>query len=129
MSCARWSSTRERTVNGRPVLSHVAGVYLILDSKTGQQYLGSAYGKEGVWGRWSEYAKTGHAGNVQLLELLAKKPTAARGFRFTLLRTLPKTLTAKEVISYETRAWCSTCRAQEKGEEDDAAGVHCWVHG
>lgn len=86
----------------KTVLSHVAGVYLILDSKTGQQYVGSAYGKDGVWGRWSEYAKTGHAGNVQLRELLAKKPGAARGFRFALLRTLPRTLTPKEVIGYET---------------------------
>jgi hypothetical protein len=29
-------------------LSSVSGVYLILDSKTGNQYVGSAYGKEGT---------------------------------------------------------------------------------
>jgi len=50
-------------------LSAVSGVYLILDSKTGLQYVGSAYGATGVWGRWSEYTKTGHGGNTALRAL------------------------------------------------------------
>lgn len=86
----------------KTLLSNVAGVYLIVDSKTGQQYVGSAYGKEGVWGRWSEYARTGHGGNVRLVELLERNPDCARNFRYTLLRTLPRSLTSKEVIRYET---------------------------
>jgi len=39
-------------------LSSVAGVYLILDTVTGSQYIGSAYGKEGILGRWTTYADT-----------------------------------------------------------------------
>lgn len=32
------------------------GVYLIYDVKTTEQYIGSAYGDGGFWGRWSNYA-------------------------------------------------------------------------
>ncbi len=34
----------------------VAGIHLITDTLTGKQYVGSAYGKDGVVGRWCEYA-------------------------------------------------------------------------
>ena len=84
------------------MLGAVAGVYLITDMETGKQYVGSAYGAGGVLGRWATYVRTGHGGNVQLLERLAADFRAAEHFRFTLLRTLPTTLTKAEVISYES---------------------------
>lgn len=83
-------------------LSSISGIYLILDTLTGDQYVGSAYGKDGVLGRWSEYARTGHGGNKQLKALLTKHSDYAKHFKFTLLRGLEKTLTKKEVISEET---------------------------
>jgi len=83
------------------MLSSVAGVYLIVDRKTGLQYVGSAYGKRGILGRWSTYAHTGHGGNEKLIHLIGSDPGYARNFQFTILRTLPRTLTAKEVIEYE----------------------------
>lgn len=51
-------------------LSSVNGVYLIKYSPTGQLYIGSAYGSEGIWGRWSSYAQNGHGGNTLLKGLL-----------------------------------------------------------
>ena len=45
------------------MLSAVNCIYLISDKKTGQQYVGSTYGKDGVWGRWQGYANTIHNGN------------------------------------------------------------------
>ncbi len=48
------------------VLSNARGVYLLLHRKDGQQYVGSAYGIDGFFGRWSEYARSGHGGNVEL---------------------------------------------------------------
>src|SRR3989304_2747064 len=36
----------------RDRLRAVAGIYLILATTTGAQYVGSAYGLEGIWGRW-----------------------------------------------------------------------------
>jgi hypothetical protein len=82
-------------------LGSVAGVYLITDSTDGRQYVGSAYGAKGILGRWTVYASTGHGGNVRLAELLGKANDHARHFRFTILRTLPTSLTAPEVIRYE----------------------------
>jgi hypothetical protein len=37
-------------------LSAVAGVYLVTDTVGGEQYVGSAYGQEGILGRWRTYA-------------------------------------------------------------------------
>ena len=37
-------------------LSAVNGVYMILDDRTGTQYVGSACGKDGIWQRWTDYA-------------------------------------------------------------------------
>lgn len=88
------------------MLSSVFAVYLITDRKTGLQYVGSAYGenadKGGLFGRWKNYVSTGgHGGNKQLVALLNKDSNYAANFSFTILRTLPKTLTKDEVIRYE----------------------------
>lgn len=83
------------------MLAAVAGVCLILDSVTGKQYVGSAYGEAGILGRWSTYVDSGHAANKQLLDLVAGDAEYARHFRFTILRTLPRTLTQPEVIAFE----------------------------
>lgn len=84
------------------MLAAVAGVYLIVDMETGKQYVGSAYGASGVLGRWTTYARTGHGGNAQLRERLTTDPSAVKYFSYTLLRTLPTTLTKAEVIRYES---------------------------
>ncbi len=84
------------------MLSSVAGIYLIMDTESGKQYVGSAYGKKGILGRWKEYSATkGHGGNKLLKKILKKDRTAAKHFQFTILQTLPKTLTNKEVLNYE----------------------------
>lgn len=85
----------------RSALEAVAGVYLILAETTGHQYVGSAYGAAGVWGRWEQYAKIGHGGNKLLAELLAENSDYPDLFRFSLLQILPKTLTRDEVIRRE----------------------------
>jgi hypothetical protein len=51
------------------VLKHVRGVYLLVCKETGKQYVGSAKGDESLWGRFCEYKKTGHGGNVELKRL------------------------------------------------------------
>ena len=42
------------------------GVYLLVCPKTKEQYVGSATGDNGFLGRWEEYVRTGHGGNVRL---------------------------------------------------------------
>ncbi len=82
-------------------LSSINGIYLILDKVTGNQYIGSAYGKEGVWQRWSEYSKTGHGGNELLKELCLIDNQYYKNFQFTILQSLPSNLSNKDVIAVE----------------------------
>lgn len=82
-------------------LSSVAGIYLILDTRTGRQYIGSAYGDGGIIGRWGSYARTGHGGNEQLKALMVERPSACEDFQFSVLQTLPRSLTNREIIAFE----------------------------
>lgn len=82
-------------------LSSIAGVYLILDTITGSQYVGSAYGKEGILGRWTTYAKTHHGGNQQLIALLQQYPDRYNYFQYSILKTLPTALVKDDVLKYE----------------------------
>ncbi len=87
----------------RVPLAAVAGVYLIVAEGSGDLYVGSAYGVDGIWGRWRNYAKSGHGGNERLTALIASNPSYPASFRFSVLQTLPKTMTREEVILRETR--------------------------
>ena len=82
-------------------LSAVNGVYLILDSSTGQQYIGSACGANGIWGRWSDYAAGGNGGNKELVALQKADPLHHRHFRFSVLQSLPSNITQREIVTIE----------------------------
>ena len=87
-------------------LSDVKGVYLITDQCNkdcrGKQYVGIASGSKGIWGRWSDYAKTGHGGNIKLKALLNKRgPDHVRSFLYTILETAPTTATVAYLTERE----------------------------
>jgi len=82
-------------------LTAVVGVYLVLAQTSGKQYVGSAYGLKGIWGRWQQYAKSGHGGNVQLRELTQKDSSYPRQFRFSVLQVLPRTTSPETVLQRE----------------------------
>jgi hypothetical protein len=48
------------------VLRSVKGVYLLVDSDSGQQYVGSAKGSDSLMGRWISYTDGGDGGDVGL---------------------------------------------------------------
>jgi len=85
-------------------------VYMILDKETGKQYVGVTYKdmkpgiKNGILGRWTEYAKTGHGNNKLLVALLAEKGIsyADHNFQWTILETLPLNVTPKVAIDRES---------------------------
>lgn len=84
------------------MLSATKGVYLISDTKSGKLYVGSAYGVDGFWGRWSQYVSTnGRGGNKSLIELIAEDENYAINFQFSILMLLPRTITDKEAIEKE----------------------------
>lgn len=86
------------------MLSKVFGVYLILDKTDGKQYIGSAYGKNGIWGRWNQYVKTKHGNNKYLVELLEKYPNRYKNFQYSIINVLPNSLMKEEVIEKENIA-------------------------
>ena len=83
-------------------LTRHSGVYVIFDSSTGMQYVGSAYGSGGIWNRWEGYARTGHNGNKSFKELKKSNEFFASNFTFSLHHIFPKTVSKNEVISYES---------------------------
>ena len=83
-------------------LSSVNAVYLIVDTETGQQYVGSAYGENGLLGRWSCYISTLHGGNKLMKEVLCSHPDRYQSFQFSILQILPKTITQDEIIHIES---------------------------
>ena len=83
------------------MLSSVSGVYVILHQASGKQYIGSAYGVGGIWGRWASYAKSPSGGNLLLRELLQEDPDSHKSFQFSLLRVLESGATRDEVLDQE----------------------------
>jgi hypothetical protein len=82
-------------------LSAVGGIYLILAQKSGEMYVGSASGEGGFWGRWRQYAATGHGGNRLLRKLMEHDPSYPQAFRFSVLQILPKTMAREEILRRE----------------------------
>jgi hypothetical protein len=94
--------------NSRPdwkaALSNVKGIYLISDTTTGKQYVGSAYGEQGIWSRWCTYVANGHGGNVELRALITD-PTleyCRKAFRFALLEFRPASTSDEVILARET---------------------------
>ncbi|MCC6597651.1 MAG: GIY-YIG nuclease family protein [Alphaproteobacteria bacterium] len=96
------TSHPEANYEWRHHLSAANGVYMILDNSTGTQYVGSACGRDGIWQRWSDYARSsGTGGNRELKALIEKDPGYHRHFRFSILQTLPSNITRDEILAVE----------------------------
>lgn len=67
-------------------LSKVKGIYLIVDMKTGKQYVGKADGEEGIWQRWKTYYENGHGDDEKLIKLLKENGNEYRyNFKYSIL--------------------------------------------
>ena len=85
-------------------LSVVKGIYMIIDGNTGKLYIGSAYGSDGIWGRWSSYAATCHGGNYELQKLYDENGEEYfYKFKYIILQILPMRMSDKEVIEMESK--------------------------
>lgn len=90
------------------VLSATKGVYLLTCPKTKSQYVGSAAGEEGFWGRWQAYIQTGHGGNV---ELSIGEP---RDYRVSILETAGSQASREEIVMLE-QLWKMKLQSREMG--------------
>jgi len=85
-------------------LSSVFGIYLLSDKNTGKHYIGSAYGINGIWGRWCDYVNNHHGKNKELKELFTKRnETYFRdNFVFSILEIVSSSSTKEDVINKES---------------------------
>ena len=87
----------------KSALSNVKGIYLIVDTSTGKQYVGSAYGDACIWQRWSSYAKNGHGDNVELISLLKKNGEDYKyNFQYSILEVCNINLGNDYIIARES---------------------------
>ena len=77
-------------------LSDWHAIYLIFDRSDGKSYVGSAYGRNSVFGRWMSYATKGHGGNRLL------KGRDPKNFQFSILQWLPRDIDVHEVVRIES---------------------------
>lgn len=84
------------------VLRNARGIYLLVNRESGQQYVGSAYGDDGFFGRWKNYSD-GHGGNVAMKELKAK----AEAFDATILEVIGTDIVTTEQIVERESLWKS----------------------
>lgn len=79
------------------VLRTMRGVYLLVRRKTGEQYVGSAYGADGFHGRWLCY-QDGHGGNIGMRELAA----SADEYDVNILEVAASDATIEEICRRES---------------------------
>jgi hypothetical protein len=84
------------------------GVYLLTCPKTKEQYVGSATGEEGFWGRWQDYIRTGHGGN---LGLKSRDPS---DYQVSILEVAGTSATIEDVRMMEGR-WQAKLQSKEMG--------------
>ncbi len=99
----------------KSALRSVAGVYAISDKASGRIYVGSAYGTEGIWGRWRLYSEAPHGFNKELIELLKKEGDIySENFRFSILEICDILSSQDEVIGRESH-WKESLLTREYG--------------
>jgi hypothetical protein len=89
-------------------LQSCAGVYLLTCPRTREQYVGSATGVSGFWGRWQDYLQTGHGGNFAL------KSRELSDYQVSILEVAGSASTREEIIAMEER-WKRKLQSKEMG--------------
>jgi hypothetical protein len=90
-----WQELSVLPTRWRDKMSQWRGIYLIFDQTDGKGYVGSAYGKQNILGRWENYAARGDGGNVLL------RTRNCERFVFTILERVSPDMPEKDVISLE----------------------------
>lgn len=89
------------------------GVYVISDHQTGKLYVGSAYGKDGIYGRWKTYAESGFDKNEQengkypnkgLQEIVKSEGISyvQKNFHYAILETFTDDVADEYIIQRES---------------------------
>lgn len=84
------------------------GVYLLTCPKTKEQYVGSAAGEDGFWGRWQNYVKSGDGGNIAL------KSRDHSDYQVSILEVAGTALTQEDILQMEG-LWKAKLQSREMG--------------
>lgn len=77
------------------ILSANRGIYILVHIESGSQYVGSATGESGFFGRWLDYEATGHGGNKILKNLSPKE------FQIGILEVSSSLETSEDILKKE----------------------------
>ena len=107
------------TNSWKRALENMNGIYLITDYKNGKQYVGSAFGDYGLWGRWRDYVDTYHGGNKKLIDLRKKNGVTyfKQNLHFSLLETIPKS-NSSYILDRETH-WKNILQTRKHGYNEN----------
>ena len=86
----------------KTALENQKAVYLIVDTKTGKKYVGSAYGDNMLLGRWRNYIANGHGGNKLLKPLDFEY--IKENFKYSILEIF-KSSVDDEIIKNRENFW------------------------
>lgn len=100
-----WAELGKLPSKWRETLRQWRGVYYIFDQSDGKGYVGAAYGKDNIFGRWENYAASGHGGNVLLRE------RSPENFVLSILERVSPDMEASDVIELET-TWKNRLRTR-----------------
>lgn len=89
-------------------LSASKGVYLLTCPRTREQYVGSATGADGFYGRWLSYARDNHGGNIGL------KSRDPSDYQVSILEVAGSAATFDEIIAMEV-LWKQKLQSREMG--------------
>jgi len=84
------------------------GVYLLACPRTKEQYVGSATSDDGFLGRWEEYVRTGHGGNMRLM---SREPS---DYQVSILEVAGTAAKTEEIYEMESR-WKKKLLSREMG--------------
>lgn len=120
-------SKQIENLDWRSKLEAVNGIYLITDDFNNKKYVGSAYGVQGIYGRWRTYLDNGYVTddelsgnkfpNTQLKKIATDKAKGIeyinKYFRFSILETVPSNFSKNDVIERENH-WKEILKTRNK---------------
>lgn len=90
------------------ILKNAKGIYILTCPKTKEQYVGSAIGSDGLWGRWSNYSKNGDGGNIAL------KSREHSDYQVSILEVSGTSMNDNEILRKES-IWKDKLKSREMG--------------
>ncbi|MEO7246835.1 MAG: GIY-YIG nuclease family protein [Novosphingobium sp.] len=90
-----WNELQSLPSSWQASLAQWRGIYFIHDETRCAGYVGSACGRDNIFGRWQGYARTGHGGNVDL------RGSDPADLRFSILQRTSPDMETADVVALE----------------------------